>query len=113
MLVSEFLDTIQGFAANLDLQVLPGNKVTEIRNAGVDKGAAGLEWMANRHYDFILAVGDDWTDEDLFSVLPSTAFSIKVGLSRAYGSRALYSTQSYEEVLELLRGLTESELEPR
>ena len=113
MLASEFRDTIQGLAANMDLQVLPGNKVTEIRNAGVDKGAAGLAWMANHSYDFTLAMGDDWTDEDLFSVLPSTAFSIKVGLSRAYGSRALYCTQSYKEALELLRGLTESELEAR
>jgi trehalose 6-phosphate synthase/phosphatase len=69
--------------------------------------------MANHPYDFTLSMGDDLTDEDLFSILPPTAFSIKVGLSRAYGSRALYCTQSYKEALELLRGLSESELETR
>ena len=111
MLVSEFRDTIQGFAVNMDLQVLSGNKVVEVRNVGVDKGAAGLIWMAKHPYDFILAMGDDWTDEDLFSALPSDALSIKVGLSRAYGSRALYSMKSYKDVLDLLQGLVETELE--
>ncbi|MGH7989058.1 MAG: hypothetical protein ACREDS_02535 [Limisphaerales bacterium] len=31
--------------------------------------------------EFIPGIGDDWTDEDLFRVLPSTAYSVRVGLA--------------------------------
>lgn len=113
VLVSEFRDTIRGFAANMDLQVLPGNKVVEIRNAGVDKGTAGLIWLSKKDYDFIMAMGDDWTDEDLFAIAPPEAFTIKVGLARAYGSRALYSIRGYQEAISLLESLVENQLENR
>lgn len=34
----------------------------------------------NTHYDFILGIGDDWTDEYLFQDLPAKAYTIRVGL---------------------------------
>jgi len=44
-------------------------------------------------------VGDDKTDEDLFEVLPSTAYSIKVGVGP---SKARFNLFSQREVLPLL-----------
>jgi len=76
----ELLDDLAGYTRNIDVQVFEGNKVIEIRNAGVNKGSAGQEWLSGQNPDFILGVGDDWTDEDLFRALPPSAFSVRVGL---------------------------------
>ncbi|MEO0341746.1 MAG: trehalose-phosphatase, partial [Bacteroidota bacterium] len=86
--VREFKDVLLYLTANLDLQVLEGNKVVEVKNAGVNKGKASLNWINAKDWDFILAIGDDHTDEDTFKVLPPKAYSVKVGLA---SSAALYN----------------------
>jgi trehalose 6-phosphate synthase/phosphatase len=75
----ELLDDIGDYTRNIDVQVLEGNKVIEVRNAGVTKGHAAIEWLADRTHDFVLAFGADWTDEDLFRILPPDAYSVRVG----------------------------------
>ena len=77
--VREFRDVLRYLTGNLDLQVLEGNKVVEIKNAGVNKGKAMAHWTADQDYDFSLAVGDDHTDEDTFTAMPEGAYTIKVG----------------------------------
>jgi trehalose 6-phosphate synthase/phosphatase len=77
----ELLDALAGFTRNIDVQVLEGNKVLEVRNTGVNKGSAALEWLGSIGADFVLAIGDDWTDEDLFRALPPSAYSVRVGLA--------------------------------
>jgi trehalose 6-phosphate synthase/phosphatase len=47
-------------------------------------------------------VGDDWTDEDLFKVLPPHAFSIKVGFVT---TAAKHNINSHLEVRALLQDL--------
>ncbi|HMK38675.1 MAG TPA: trehalose-phosphatase, partial [Bacteroidota bacterium] len=101
-LAGEMFDHLMSFTANIDLQVVRGKKVIEVRNAGVDKGLAGLHWLSGNQYDFIMAAGDDWTDEDLFAVLPESAFSFRVGLA---SSRARYNLSDSGEVLALLEAL--------
>lgn len=97
--VREFRDVLIYLTANLDLQVLEGNKVVEIKNAGVNKGKATLNWLNEGPYDFILAIGDDHTDEDIFSVLPSSAYSIKVGLGQ---TKASFNVLTVEDVRSML-----------
>jgi trehalose 6-phosphate synthase/phosphatase len=77
----ELLDDLAGYTRNIDVQVLEGKKVIEVRNSGVNKGAAALEWLTKRAPDFVLGIGDDWTDEDLFRALPQTACSVRVGVA--------------------------------
>ena len=85
----ELLDDLAGFTRNIDVQVLEGNKVLEVRNTGVSKGSAATEWLGGLGADFIVAIGDDWTDEDLFRALPPTAYSVRVGLpARGASARA-------------------------
>jgi len=88
------------------VQVVPGDKTVEVRNAGVDKVMASRAWLLNIPCDFILAIGDDLTDEDLFAVLPWKAFSIRVG-NRP--TRALFHVRAPEEVLQLLESLIDGE----
>ena len=97
--VREFRDVLLYLTANLDLQVLEGNKVVEIKNAGVNKGKATLNWVDEEDWDFIMALGDDHTDEDTFKALPDGAYTIKVGLSQ---SVARYNVLSVKEVRQLL-----------
>lgn len=54
--------------------------------------------------DFIMAAGDDTTDEDLFAQLPATAWTIHVGRKR---SRAKYYLSNPDEMLALLAELLE------
>ena len=102
----ELMDDMVYFTANIGLQILQGSKVVEVRQSGIDKGNAALQWISNGGADFTLAAGDDWTDEDLFQVLPSTAYSIKIGLSP---SHARFNLRRPDEMVELLRELAASE----
>jgi trehalose 6-phosphate synthase/phosphatase len=100
----ELLDALAGFTRNIDVQVLEGNKALEVRNTGVSKGTAGTEWLGGLGAEFILAIGDDWTDEDLFWALPATAYSVRVGLAQ---TAAWYYLNNHTAVRRLLRELIE------
>ena len=100
----ELLDDLAGYTRNIDVQVFEGNKVIEIRNSGVNKGTAGLEWLRQYQPDFILGIGDDWTDEDLFRALPASAYSVRVGLAN---TSARYYLSGPATVRRMLRELGE------
>ncbi len=98
----ELQDSLTHLTANQNLGVLPGNKVIEVKSSSIDKGRGALKWLESDGWDFVLSLGDDRTDEDVFSVLPDWATSIKVGIGP---SRAKFSLDSVGEVRELLREL--------
>ena len=98
----ELKDELLQLTANLNLGILEGSKVIEIKSVGINKGRAALHWLSRGGWDFILAIGDDWTDEDVFAVLPESAYSIKVGLSP---SKASFNLDSVWEVRSLIEGL--------
>jgi len=102
--VKELMDHLMTYTSNLDLQVQSGNQALEVRNAGFDKGLAAVHWIsqARKLPRFILSVGDDYTDEDLFRALPEDAFSIKVGFQP---SHAQFNLDNPDEVIKLLREL--------
>lgn len=106
-MAKELVDGLVSFTANIDIRVLKGNKVVEVRNAGMTKGDAGLYFMSKGKFDFILAAGDDWTDEDLFKVLPETAFSIRIGMSQSYAN---FNLRNCNEFLELMQDLMKEEI---
>jgi len=104
MRARELVETISYLIANMNLQLLEGSKVVEVKNSEINKGRAALHWIEKNKADFILAVGDDWTDEDIFSVLPDWAYSIKVG----HGSSvAKFRIKSPMEVRQLLKAILE------
>jgi trehalose 6-phosphate synthase/phosphatase len=56
-------------------------------------------------YDFILAIGDDKTDEDLFKVIPNYGFTIKVGSKQ---SKARFNLRNQSQIYEILSIFTEN-----
>jgi trehalose 6-phosphate synthase/phosphatase len=98
----ELQNSLLQLTANTPLQVIDGNKVLEVRMIGVDKGTSGLNMINKFEPDFILCIGDDTTDEDMFRMLRDRAYTIKVG----YGNTAAeYNIYSQKDVFPLLRRL--------
>jgi trehalose 6-phosphate synthase/phosphatase len=102
--VAELIDELLLFTANVEANILLGNKVVEVRPAGIDKGTTIRFLLQKQKYDFIIAIGDDITDEDMFRALPEEAISIKVGIGRSF---AKYNAPSYKEVRKLLHHFIE------
>jgi trehalose 6-phosphate synthase/phosphatase len=100
----ELTDDLVQFTANIGIEILQGSKAIEVRNADVNKGMGALHWINKGMAEFILAVGDDGTDEDLFRALPDGAYSIKVGLAQ---SQARLLVREPAQILTLLDQLAE------
>ena len=98
----ELKDELRDLVSNLNLEIMDGDKVIEVKNSGVNKGRAAARQLTNDNYDFIMALGDDWTDEYTFGSMPDEAVTIKVGTK---STRARYYTDSVESVRNLLRDL--------
>lgn len=102
----ELISDLFNSTSCLDVQILHGSKVVEIRSRGADKGTAALHFISKGVYDFILAAGDDWTDENLMCALPSGVYTIRVGMM---DSQARYYVQSHKDVIEILEQLAGSQ----
>ena len=102
----ELADELKNLIVNTDLQVLIGKKTLEVKSVKVDKGTAAQHWISNNHYDLILSMGDDRTDEDVFKVLSGNAVSIRIGIAP---SRARYYLRSQAEVTQLFEQLSSLE----
>ena len=59
--------------------MLEGARVFEVRPRGVNKGTVLPEVLAMAPGATVLAIGDDRTDESLFSALPPGAVGVHVG----------------------------------
>ncbi len=78
--VAELRDALLSMSANHNVTVFEGNRVLEVKSALASKSQAAAIWHEHADYDFILAAGDDQTDEELFASLPGGAHSIRIGL---------------------------------
>lgn len=99
---NELIADVRHFIADRGLQILQGDKVIEIKSMAVNKGRAARRWLEKDRYDFIMAIGDDHTDEDTFKEMPHDAVTIKVGSNL---SAANYYVHSYLDVRILLQEL--------
>jgi trehalose 6-phosphate synthase/phosphatase len=75
----QLINALIGPCSRLNLQIIPGNKVVEIKPPDFTKGSEVQRLMEKNNYDFVLAIGDDTTDEDMFRAMPDDGISIKVG----------------------------------
>ncbi len=100
------LDTLNARLRKIEsqfgIEILEGNHVIEIKEKNINKGIAANNLLLEANPDFILALGDDHTDEYLFRALPEVAFTIKVGLG---STNARYRCLGQDNVAELIHFL--------
>lgn len=85
-----------------NLQIMRGNKIVEIKSPYHNKGTETHRLLNQNKYDFILAMGDDTTDEDIFRELPADSYTIKIG---SISEVARYNLLSQTETLPFLKRL--------
>lgn len=81
------------------LQLIMGEKVIEVKNSELNKGKAAREIVSDYKPDFIFVIGDDTTDEDMFTELTLDAVTIKVGNNK---SAAKYYVDTQIDAVKLL-----------
>ena len=100
-LANELVTTLENLLSGTELAVIHGNKVVEVRYAWANKGEVAAQLAARfRRKSFVLAIGDDRTDEDLFARLPRSAWTIRVGDG---STSARFRVASPDQVKGLLR----------
>ena len=104
----ELINNLSQLIQNIPLQVIDGSKVVEVRMAGVDKGSIAMRLVNETEPDFILCIGDDTTDEDMFKALEnatmaSKVYTIKIGNKATAARYTLYSQQEVLPFLNLIK----------
>ena len=100
-----FSDLLRLALLDAYLQILNGNKVVEVKPNDYSKGTEAERLCAQNDYDFVLAIGDDVTDESMFRSLPNDAITVKVGF---VSDDARYCLHKQEEVLPFLNELSKA-----
>jgi len=101
----ELRDALVNLTENMDVGVFEGSKILEVRKHGINKGRAAEFLLAQQEWTFVLAAGDDYTDEEMFAVMPDTAYSIKVGSNI---SKARFNVDTVVDFRNLLKEITGS-----
>ena len=94
----ELLQTIDPAIASVHM----GNKVVEVKQKNVNKGVVVDELISEYKPDFILCIGDDYTDEDMFQAVGDQGYTFKVGSGE---TAATYRVNGVEDVIALLEKL--------
>lgn len=114
----ELLDHLESVLANEPVSVKSGQHIVEVKPQGVNKGLVAERLLVTMRQkgmlpDFVLCIGDDRSDEDMFEViirakgLPSLSpvaevFACTVGRKP---SKAKYYLEDTTEILRMLQGL--------
>ncbi|MDN6424669.1 MAG: hypothetical protein L0J71_02565, partial [Bifidobacterium crudilactis] len=73
------LESLRTVTGKLGLMVMENAKVVEVCPVSTSKGQAVRPLVNSDAYDFMMAVGDDSTDETMFAVMPDDSWTIKIG----------------------------------
>jgi len=95
----ELIEKLSRSISNTQLQIIDGNKVIEVKPLGIDKGSSAKTLLRENSYDFIMAFGDDKTDEDLFKEFKNKGYTIKIGGEE---TAAQYYLSDQKEAIRLL-----------
>jgi len=92
---AELIAQLMPVANEYRLKVIDGNRIVEVVAGNSDKGKAALQLAQQQAYDFILAIGDDKTDEDMFAALRElpSCFTIKVGKGETAAGHQMVNVQ--------------------
>lgn len=101
--VNELRQHLSEVCAGLGVQLLPGDRLLEVRPVGLSKALAADRIAKRAPEDaFFVALGDDRTDEDVFAALPERALGVRVGKGP---TRATLRLNDVQEARSFLRRL--------
>lgn len=101
---SELNSHLKHMMAEKEIEVMAGNNIIEVKPMASNKGKAALRLKKTYAPDFILAAGDDRTDEYIFEALGDKHYTIKVGNEF---TRARMNVSDPEAVRQLLSELAD------
>jgi trehalose 6-phosphate synthase/phosphatase len=105
-LANDLVANLDHMLAESPVKTVKGQKTVEVKSLWANKGQVYSRLLlSGPQPDFILAAGDDVTDEDLFVSLPEHAWTIHVGRNE---SKAKYYVSNPDEMITLLTELVES-----
>ena len=100
----QLVNSLISICLKQNLQIMQGNKVIEIKSPEFTKGSEVNRLLLATRYDFILAMGDDTTDDDMFKALPVTAVTVKIGTA---SESARYNLPVQTDTLPFLQRMTD------
>lgn len=100
----QLVNALVSICLKQNLQIMSGNKVIEIKSPEYTKGSEVNRLLISTPYDFILAMGDDTTDDDMFKAVPLTAVTIKIGV---ISESARYNLPEQTDTLPFLQQLAD------
>ncbi len=100
-LANELVSMLEAMLAETELRAFRGDKIVEVKPVWANKGEV-LERLLDSRFDpdFVLAVGDDRTDEDLFERLQSNAWKVHIGPGPTRASHVVANFADLRRVLE-------------
>jgi trehalose 6-phosphate synthase/phosphatase len=102
-LANDLVANLDHMLAESPVKAVKGQKTVEVKSLWVNKGQVYSRLLLSDNAPaFVMAAGDDVTDEDLFARLPESAWTIHVGRNE---SRAKYYLPNPDEMLALLAQL--------
>ncbi|CAL9748196.1 unnamed protein product [Musa acuminata subsp. burmannicoides] len=121
----ELLDHLENVLANEPVVVKRGQHIVEVNPQGISKGVVVENLLSTmlrtgKPPDFILCIGDDQSDEDMFeSIISSTNEALVPALAEVFActvgkkpSKAKYYLDDIVDVIKLLQGLVHASAEP-
>jgi trehalose 6-phosphate synthase/phosphatase len=102
-LANELVAMLEAMLAETELRAFRGEKIVEVKPVWANKGAA-IERLLRDFAapEFILAAGDDRTDEDLFERAPANAWTVHIGPAATRAAFVVTDLQAFRGILELL-----------
>ncbi|MFP4186630.1 MAG: bifunctional alpha,alpha-trehalose-phosphate synthase (UDP-forming)/trehalose-phosphatase [Acholeplasmataceae bacterium] len=98
--IGELKEALLSFQESTQIEVQQGHMVLEVKDQRINKGIAKSLVVDSGTYDFILAAGDDRTDEDLFRVLDDSSYRIKIGYGETRANYRLRGVRHFRKLLD-------------
>ncbi|UFH51986.1 bifunctional alpha,alpha-trehalose-phosphate synthase (UDP-forming)/trehalose-phosphatase [Spirosoma sp. KNUC1025] len=97
---TELANQLRKTLFSIPLSVIQGHKIVEVKAAQHSKGTVAMLIFDQKPYDFIVSIGDDTTDEDMFRQLPNWSYTIRVGAGQSNARYRLARQQDVETILQ-------------
>jgi len=102
----ELICILEDLIHSYNLKILDGNKGLEVMSEKIGKGIAVEKLLEQNNYDYILSIGDDKTDEEMFESLLHNANAVTVKVGKGSTS-AKYKLDKVNDVISFLGRLSQ------